>query len=302
MTDLLVYWRDCRRNREGASTGVERVWHSSSRWVGELERGDRMWLVTSGQVLGRKPVRHGFLVEIWKVEEVVPNRGDLAGYPSGRYAHRVLARLDNALTPSEPADVDRFVRPQGSSTSASIGRLLQGPRRLKPEAVEWLTSLLQADGRAVRVVDEGNANDGPCGLDRNIVALGIRQPWAELILRGVKTIEVRTLETNRRGAIYLYSSKTIAEIPAAQRAVREHEIDIESLPTGRIVGSADVTGCRSCVSADAAAACVPASMLKGKFAWELASPQRLNEPVRPRFLPYGIWFYPFRRRNQEPAR
>jgi hypothetical protein len=39
-------------------------------------------------------------------------------------------------------------------------------------------------------------------------ALSIRQPWAELILRGVKTIELRKWQTDYRGPIWLHAAKT----------------------------------------------------------------------------------------------
>lgn len=54
--------------------------------------------------------------------------------------------------------------------------------------------------------------------DHELIALGVRQPWAELILRGVKTIEVRTVDTRQRGTIYLYASKKFTDHPAATAA------------------------------------------------------------------------------------
>ena len=39
-------------------------------------------------------------------------------------------------------------------------------------------------------------------LDIDRRALGIKQPWVELILRGIKTLEIRSLATNVRGPIY----------------------------------------------------------------------------------------------------
>ena len=133
--------------------------------------------------------------------------------------------------------------------------------------------------------------------DRDMIALGIRQPWAELILRGVKTIEVRSQDTAQRGTIYVYASKKFADIPAADRAVGTHKLDIESLPRGLIVGTVDIVASRPCVPSDSAAACVPRSYLTSQFAWELANATRFAEPMTVRFLPYGVWFYPWKRRN-----
>lgn len=134
--------------------------------------------------------------------------------------------------------------------------------------------------------------------DVDLIALGVRQPWIELILRGEKTIEVRSQPTNLRGTIYLYASKKIADIPAAVMAISEYELDVDTLPTGRLLGTVDIVDCRPCRMADMPEACVPAYLLKDKFAWTLANPQRLAEPLKVRFLPYGVWFYPFKRRQQ----
>lgn len=133
--------------------------------------------------------------------------------------------------------------------------------------------------------------------NRELIALGIRQPWAELILRGIKTIEVRSSHTRVRGPIYVYSSKKLADIPAAGKAVAEHRLDVAELPRGVLVGTIDIIDSRECRPADTTAACVPREVLKGRVGWHLANPQRLATPLGVRFLPYGVWFYPFHRRN-----
>lgn len=137
--------------------------------------------------------------------------------------------------------------------------------------------------------------------DPEIIALGVRQPWVELILRGVKTLEIRTLNTQRRGTIYLYASKQPSDFPAALKAARSHRIHLPQLPYGLLVGSVELRGTHLAVPADAAAACVPAEFFDGHYAWELENPVRFAEPVPVRFLPYGVWFYPYRRRNQEES-
>lgn len=138
-------------------------------------------------------------------------------------------------------------------------------------------------------------------LDSNIIALGIRQPWVELILRGIKTLEVRSFHTPRRGMIYVYASKTYSDIPAASEAVATYGLVPEELPTGRVCGSVELTGSRPATAADAAKACVPSSLLKDAYVWTIANPQRFEVPQAVRFLPYGIWFYPFRRKSSGEA-
>jgi hypothetical protein len=134
-------------------------------------------------------------------------------------------------------------------------------------------------------------------FDPQMIALGIRQPWAELILRGIKTVEVRSTDTRQRGTILVYASKKLAENAFAEAAIRQHGLDVEQLPRGQLVGTVDLCATGPADEDDESAACVPAEYLEGRFAWRLENPERLTEPVQPSFLPYGIWFYPFRRRN-----
>ena len=132
---------------------------------------------------------------------------------------------------------------------------------------------------------------------RDRIALGVRQPWCELILRGRKTREIRTRSTGVRGTIYLYSAKKFSDLPELDEVTAREDVDLNVLPRGALVGTVEIVGCRPATPADAPAACVPERELKDRFAWELANPVRFAEPLKPRFLPYGVWFYPFRRRG-----
>jgi hypothetical protein len=132
--------------------------------------------------------------------------------------------------------------------------------------------------------------------DRDRIALAIQQPWAELILRGIKTLEIRSQPTQLRGTIYLYASKRPSQLPAAEAAARRCHLEIASLPKGKLVGTIDLVNCRASRGADQEAACVPAGLLKGQFAYRLDGPRRFAAPRSVRFLPYGVWFYPFKRR------
>lgn len=133
--------------------------------------------------------------------------------------------------------------------------------------------------------------------DKDLIALGVQQPWVELILRGTKTIEVRSQNTRQRGTIYVYASKRASTHPAANEAVQSHALDIDALPKGLIVGTVELVDSRPCRHDDAEHACLPQSSLDGHFAWRLENPERFREPLTVRFLPYGVWFYPYQRRN-----
>jgi len=114
----------------------------------------------------------------------------------------------------------------------------------------------------------------PVGMERRI-ALSVRQPWAELILRGDKAVEYRGRPTRRRGRVYLYASTLPAEAAAEWERLALRPAD---LPAGVIVGSVEIVGCEGS---------------NGDYRWLLARPRRLARPLRPRGRPQPIFFYPF---------
>lgn len=139
----------------------------------------------------------------------------------------------------------------------------------------------------------------PAGIDPDQIALGVQQPWAELIIRGVKTLEIRRMNTPRRGRILIYASKKFSSYPAAEEMLRVHQIDREELIYGKLLGSVEIVGSRPATTEDSSASCVSETLLAGNHAWELAKPQRLKRPLDVRFLPYGVWFYPFKRKEKK---
>ncbi|MBW3543095.1 MAG: ASCH domain-containing protein [Planctomycetes bacterium] len=133
--------------------------------------------------------------------------------------------------------------------------------------------------------------------NRELIALGVRQPWAELIVRGTKTIEIRSQDTNVRGPIYVYASRKISGHPAARAAAEEFRLEPESLPRGVLVGTIELHHTAPAADADAVSACVPAEYLTDQYGWHVRNPERFGVPLQVRFLPYGVWFYPFKRRG-----
>jgi hypothetical protein len=134
-------------------------------------------------------------------------------------------------------------------------------------------------------------------------ALSIRQPFAELILRGIKTVEYRSRPTRIIGErFYLYASKGAgkkiwsrdlavpdAEWPrwmlelAEQVGMIEPELLAAGLPTGVIVGSAIVEKV------------VPPepSARDGLYQWHLAGVERARTLLKPTGHPQPVWFEPF---------
>jgi hypothetical protein len=102
----------------------------------------------------------------------------------------------------------------------------------------------------------------------------MRQPNAEQVLRGKKKIEYRNMPTSKRERVYIYASMT----PADQDAWDEIGLEPGELPTGVIVGTVEVVGCRK---------------VGGKYQWDLAKPIRLKRPLKPQNQPQPAWFNPF---------
>jgi hypothetical protein len=137
---------------------------------------------------------------------------------------------------------------------------------------------------------------------KELLGLGIRQPWAELILQGRKTLEVRSQPTKVRGTVYIYASMQPALSDVAELAAAGANLEIGRLPRGVVLGTVDVVDCRPTHPGDSTQACVPREILKDAFAWELAHPERLPAPLNIRFRPFGVWFYPFQRRHPHKIR
>lgn len=140
-------------------------------------------------------------------------------------------------------------------------------------------------------------------------ALAIRQPWAELILRGVKTIEYRSRPTRIIGErFWIYASKGSgtkalnrnggpqavwsADLampgegpPPWMWEMAEQLILGGGLPTGVIVGSAVIER----VTAPAG----PSSTL---YHWHLAGVERATTFRKPDGHPQPVWFVPFAKR------
>jgi len=109
---------------------------------------------------------------------------------------------------------------------------------------------------------------------KRMSALSIRQPHAERILSGTKTIEYRTQPTNKRERVYIYAGKT----PAAPKFWREIGLKPGDLPTGFLIGTVEIVDCRN---------------RNGGYEWHLVKPKRLKRLIKPKKHPQPAWFFPF---------
>lgn len=101
-------------------------------------------------------------------------------------------------------------------------------------------------------------------------ALSVKQPWANLIAQGLKTIETRLWATNYRGPLLIVSSKTP-----------------DIAPAGCGLAIVRVVDCRPMTARDQSAArCAPYA---GAFAWVLDDIRPLKPfPVKGRLGLYEV--------------
>lgn len=107
------------------------------------------------------------------------------------------------------------------------------------------------------------------------MALSIRQPHAEAILRGIKKIEYRTSATNRRGRVLIYASRIpVDDVNFWMKKYGITDVPYADLPRGVIVGSVELYRCDA-----------------GE--WYLRHPERASKLLAPKNRPQPIWFRPF---------
>jgi hypothetical protein len=124
-------------------------------------------------------------------------------------------------------------------------------------------------------------------------ALSIRQPWAELILQGHKTIEVRSQRTNVRERVYIYAGRNRIEAEEEARIAAQFGMDVDGLPRGVLVGTIEIVGCRPLEKSDGKAACFEIDQVDGYFAWLLERPERAVHLQTPKKHPQPVFFHPF---------
>ncbi|MGB8644117.1 MAG: ASCH domain-containing protein [Anaerolineae bacterium] len=66
-------------------------------------------------------------------------------------------------------------------------------------------------------------------------ALSLRQPWADLVIQGRKTLELRSWTVSHRGPLAIHASQTVDKA-----ACRAHGLDPDQVATGALIGVIDL--------------------------------------------------------------
>ena len=153
-----------------------------------------------------------------------------------------------------------------------------------------------------------------------MLALAIRQPYAELVLRGIKTAELRSRSTSIVGErFYIYACKSKAKRPQqiwsddlrlatpppplwmielAEQVGMIPPGELAALPRGVIVGSAVVVCCQLLVVSGSGSRSGSSLTTNNQqpttlFKWHLSDVRRLPRQRKPSRHPQPAWFTPF---------
>lgn len=109
-------------------------------------------------------------------------------------------------------------------------------------------------------------------------ALSFRQPWAELVLQGRKTMDLRTYTTQYRGRIAIHASQTVEA-----ESARRHGFEPKALDNGALVGTVELVEVipldEAAYEAHREAHLAGRGYRQGMFGWLLARPERLPQPI-----------------------
>lgn len=113
-------------------------------------------------------------------------------------------------------------------------------------------------------------------MNVSVPAISVRQPWAELIMRGEKSIELRSWTTDYRGQLWLHTGRV-------GNPDLEEKLGLPKLFKGGYVGAIVLA---AIVPMDEerweswyARHLDPGTYRPGMYAWVVSSPQRFKEPI-----------------------
>jgi len=98
-----------------------------------------------------------------------------------------------------------------------------------------------------------------------MMALSVKQPWADLIVEGVKDIENRTWSTNRRGRLLIHASKKWDDGDYAELFGKK-----EQCVYGAIIGIASLVDCVAHHHSD---------WFEGPYGFVLKNARKFRDPI-----------------------
>ncbi|NXI39168.1 TRIP4 protein, partial [Galbula dea] len=184
--------------------------------------------------------------------QILEEDGSMAEYHS---------KLDETIEAIHCGTLSEPARSPEAQMTPSSG-VLVNPRLLQPAPL-WVDQTGVIPHRKGHSLDTGNEP----GSERNRLriqdrelqeisdegwCLSMHQPWASLLVRGIKRVEGRTWYTSHRGRLWIAatakrpSPQEISELEATYRMLLQKDVEFPSdYPSGCLLGCVDVTDCLS---------------------------------------------------------
>ncbi|NXN86815.1 TRIP4 protein, partial [Bombycilla garrulus] len=172
------------------------------------------------------------------------------------------SKLDETIEAMSCGALSEPARSPGAEMTPNSG-LLVNPRLLQPAPL-WVDQTgLVPQRKAVHPVEAGSESASERSRlriqDRELQeisddgwCLSLHQPWASLLVRGVKRVEGRTWYTSHRGRLWIAatakrpSPQEISELEATYRILHQKDVEFPGdYPSGCLLGCVDVTDCLS---------------------------------------------------------
>ena len=113
-------------------------------------------------------------------------------------------------------------------------------------------------------------------------ALSFRQPFADAVVAGLKTVDFRGLPTRHRGPLAIHASATYGPAERATLdSLRERRLplpDPDPERRGAVIGVVELTACRPAAAADRKRSLAELPE-QGAFAYELSAARKLPKPL-----------------------
>lgn len=142
--------------------------------------------------------------------------------------------------------------------------------------------------------------------------LAVRQPWASLIVEGLKTIEVRSRKANITERVAIYASQKIAPIEDCKtvesviwdRSRKREAIPpkyfnhfiYDTFPRGQIIGAVEIRSCEKLGIADFSNeeagrifSLAPRIIRGESYFWHLSDPVKFDNPIPIKWPSGGSW-------------
>jgi hypothetical protein len=134
-------------------------------------------------------------------------------------------------------------------------------------------------------------------------ALSLKQPWATLLVHGLKTIEVRTWPTARRGAVLIHAARVSDDRPEAWARI-PRELHAAARLVGGIIGVGELTDCLvyrnvEAFAADGSRHLNDESWFQGPVLYGFSFTKLSVRPFRP--FPGWVRFFPVPDEDAPPA-